>query len=245
MENIKIISLNIESSKHFDTVMPFLKSEDADVVCLQEVFEKDVDLLRSEFDGGYYFSTMTKKIYSEEVGYDNEGILIISKHKSKLLNKDYYVVGDGGEKKVPMFDFGGMESSVAKVLMVIEIDCEGKKYIVGTTHFTWTNNGEADDVQRRDWQSLSKLLKKYKEIVFCGDFNMPRGREMWGEVSKCYKDNIPKGIESSLDSELHRVPELRYVVDGMFSSEGYNLSNVAVKCGVSDHCAIVGYISTH
>jgi len=40
--SIKIISLNIERSKHIDRILPFLVREQPDVFCVQELCKKDI-----------------------------------------------------------------------------------------------------------------------------------------------------------------------------------------------------------
>ncbi len=52
---MKLISINIEINRHYDTVLNFLKKEKPDVVCLQEVLEDDlpfqvVDFLLKSLD---------------------------------------------------------------------------------------------------------------------------------------------------------------------------------------------------
>jgi hypothetical protein len=46
---MKVISLNIEGNKHYELVLPFLHTENPDVICLQEVLEDDVNMFFSEF----------------------------------------------------------------------------------------------------------------------------------------------------------------------------------------------------
>src|ERR1700683_2289062 len=39
---IKIVSVNIERSKHLDLVVPFLEKQKADVMCMQELCQHDI-----------------------------------------------------------------------------------------------------------------------------------------------------------------------------------------------------------
>ncbi len=45
---MKLISLNIELNRHHELVLPFLKSQNADVVCLQELLEEDFEMYKRE-----------------------------------------------------------------------------------------------------------------------------------------------------------------------------------------------------
>jgi len=79
-------------------------------------------------------------------------------------------------------------------------------------------------------------------IIFCGDFNAPRGRKTWSILSSKLKDNIPDEIMTTVDAKIHRAGNLMLVVDGLFTSKNYKVTGVRVISGVSDHCAIVANI---
>lgn len=113
---------------------------------------------------------------------------------------------------------------------------------IGTTHFTWTPDGEADEVQRTDIESLFAVLEKQGDIIFTGDFNAPRGKEIFSRLAERYHDNVPSEYTTSIDSTLHRAGDLPHMVDGIFSTSGYAVQNVRMVCGVSDHCALVAEV---
>jgi hypothetical protein len=58
-----------------------------------------------------------------------------------------------------------------------------------------------------------------------------------------YKDNVPKEVDSTIDPVLHRAKDIRYMVDGVFSTPAYKVSEVEVREGVSDHKAILAQVS--
>lgn len=236
---LKIVSLNIEGDKHLDTVTSFLALEHADVVCLQEVYEKDLAVLKEVAGQHSLFVPFTEK--QEE--HDRPlpwGMAVFSPDPLREIETVHYF---GTETSLPTFQEERIAETINRALLVIEIKKEGVPFTIGTTHFTWTPDGQADDRQRNDLEKLFAALEKYPEIVLCGDMNAPRGRETWERIAKRYVDNIPPYIESTLDPIYHRAPSLRYVVDGLFSTCGYTVSDVAIRHGLSDHCAIVGHVS--
>jgi endonuclease/exonuclease/phosphatase family metal-dependent hydrolase len=131
---------------------------------------------------------------------------------------------------------------VSRAIIIANISHDGKKYTIGTTHFTWSENGLASTQQRRDIKSLFEIIDKHPEIVFCGDFNAPRGREIFERISSKYKDNIPQNYTTSIDSDFHYAGRLDILVDGLFSTMGYEVNDVKLINGVSDHCAIIASI---
>ncbi len=236
MKTLSLIQLNIERDKHLDRVLPFLKERQPEVVCLQEVFERDVPLLAEAMGGTAYF--VPKMIWEGSV----MGICIISRLPLLNMHSDQYA----GASELRTFVNGTAEekhSSMRYILASAEIEKDGTLFKIATTHFTWTPGGEADDFQRADIQSLLATLAPLGDLVFTGDFNAPRGREIWELLATSYKDNVPDVHQSSLDPNLHRAGPLPYVVDGIFSTPVYHVSHVEMICGVSDHCALVADIS--
>mgnify|MGYP003518349091 FL=1 len=85
------------------------------------------------------------------------------------------------------------------------------------------------------------------EFIITGDFNAPRGRETFAIFAEKFKDNIPLSYESSLDTKFHRSPEIRSgerknMVDCLFSTPSYFITDVKLIEGVSDHKAIVAFL---
>jgi hypothetical protein len=48
---------------------------------------------------------------------------------------------------------------------------------------------------------------------------------------------------TSIDPKLHRAGALQLMVDGLFTTPGYEASDVMLHTGVSDHCAITARIA--
>jgi len=75
------------------------------------------------------------------------------------------------------------------------------------------------------------------ETVLTGDFNAPRGREIFSHIASVFKDNVPDHVSVSLDPLHHRAGALPYMVDGIFSTPGYRVTEVEQHFGLSDHTA--------
>lgn len=118
----------------------------------------------------------------------------------------------------------------------------GEIYRCVTTHFPVTKEGESTPHQLEILTPLFNELDKLGDFVLCGDFNAPRGNETFRRISEKYKDNIPEKYITSLDQNIHRVKGLMFMVDGLFTTNGYFAKDVSLVDGVSDHMAIVGTI---
>ncbi|MDQ5951411.1 MAG: hypothetical protein QG639_692, partial [Patescibacteria group bacterium] len=121
----------------------------------------------------------------------------------------------------------------------------GEEYRIATTHFTWSPAGNTTDAQREDFARLKAILLQYKDLVLCGDFNAPRGREMFSSFESLYKDNVPKEVTTTIDKDLHYAGDknLQLVVDSIFTTPHYQVSEVKMLSGVSDHLGIFGVLS--
>jgi len=245
---IKLVSVNIEGDKHLDLVEAFLHKEQPDVVCLQEVFKSDFLKLEEKLEMTGIFKSMGKYGLEPERGDFDIGVGILSHLPFEYTDAVYY---------------SGKEDSVHNVIVRIDEDPQKyykvlvygrvkkgeEEFTIGTTHFTWTPNGKVDDTQRRDLTKLLEVLQGIPQIVFCGDFNAPRGREIFDTISQHYTDNIPQEYTTSIDLNLHRAgEELRgkpRMIDGLFSTSQYHVQNVRLQDGVSDHLAIVAEIKRY
>lgn len=228
---LKLISLNIELDRHLDRVLPFLQREQADVICLQEVRERNIAALKGGLKmEAIYVPTCipdVKRVLGEiEKGEGRlivseamikegpEGIAIFTAFPVRVSRTDWYF---GNPTEVPRWSAGPNRAFLSATL-----EKEGMQYTVGTTHFTWTPDGKESPAQKRDMKKLLEILSRLPDLVFCGDFNVPRGGEMWARLAERYKDNIPAEYHSSLDPSLHRVGHFERMVDGLFCTPAYS-----------------------
>lgn len=245
MGSLSLISLNIERSKHLDRILPFLREQEPDVFCVQELSESDYALFQEMFR--YAVPLVPFNTYTEEGQHIAQGICIFS--NVPLMNTQvHYYVGDPWSlsEVVP----GQLEtySKGNRAVLFVTVEKDGVSYRIATTHFTWSEKGQATDIQRGHLHSLMNALETEKEVILCGDFNMPRGGELFAILSDRYKDNIPPEYMTSIDVSLHRNrledPEelSQKMVDGLFTTPGYLAHNVRLVPGVSDHMAIVATV---
>ncbi len=245
-KKIKLISLNIELDRHLDLVEKFLRKERPDVVCLQEVIESDFPKLVVELDMAGVFAAMGRYGVETEKGNRVLGVGLISKLPMKDIRSVYYHGEEVSARNVLVKKQEDAQN-YCRVLVSGKVQKDEVEFVVGTTHFTWAPDGQANDFQREHIRKLLSVLSHISEIVFCGDFNAPRGGEIFDAIAKHYKDHIPKHYTTSIDMGLHRFgAKLKgkpLMVDGLFSTPHYEIRNVRLQDGVSDHCAIVAEIS--
>lgn len=231
---------------HHDTVLPFLEKEQADVVCIQELFEDDLPMyekslnMKGFFKPMCYFESFTKGDGKQHL----LGPAIFTKYE--VIKFDYkYIFGT--EDSIPLFDKpvdSTKERNNTNILVIwVDISISGQIYRVATTHFTWTPKGLSTQYQKEDTLRLLEVLKNNTlDFILVGDFNMPRGGENFKMIADTYKDNIPLEYDTSIDPNLHRVKNLKRMVDGLFSTKEYEVKDVKFVEGISDHKAVVALV---
>lgn len=245
--SIKLISINIEGQKHLDKVRGLIKKEEPDVVCLMECFSDKIDYLA---DSKYPYRLYAPTYQVDQIeGEGKQGLIpsktrvwgeaIISKYPLLDSQITYLSMDEYGENNLPTHDTDNHIPALIKA----NVDITGKLYRVGTIHLTWTPKATMTKRQRLNVAELINLIGT-QELVLAGDFNIPRGNDVYIQMKRHLKDNIPETVVTTLDPELHyrnkgQVEKLELVVDYVWSTPGYKVSDLRIISGVSDHCAIV------
>ncbi len=243
LENgIRLISVNIEKHKHIDKIIALLEKIQPDVVCFQEIFESDFSMFKKRFNMDGEFAPAAKNLIDKDDPHslENEGVGMMSRPELQFTNskKIYYF---GSSENIPLQIYRD-HMTTNRVFLFGTFTRDKKEFIIGTTHLIVTDGGEAADFQRKDLENFLAIVKKIPELVFCGDFNAPRGREIFDKIASLYKDNIPVKYKTSIDGNIHRAGHMPFMVDGIFSTPHYQVKNVQLIDSVSDHMAIVAEV---
>lgn len=233
---LRLVSLNIEGKKHLAEVLSFLQAADADVVCLQEVFQDDLARFERELGVVSVFANMRQRPNTAD-----HGNAILTKLPLASYQVLPYMTHDPAH---PHFILGSEEERAVSQdfnLLVADIEYGGGESLrVITTHFPWSEEGRTTPFQRVALKNLLAQTDTLGEFVLCGDFNAPRGQEIFTELSARFKDNVPPRYESSIDPTKHRNPDIRLMVDGVFTTPGIAVTDVSMQGGISDHRALIG-----
>ena len=239
---MKILSLNIEGSKHLTRWIPFVKKHAPDVLCLQEVFARDLDEIAGDLSMKYGFMP-TMRVAADfdpkSTSIEDWGIAMFYHELPVDVELLYYTQDISRDGEVPVWT--GEVGDIWKQAVILATWSSG--ITVANTHLAWTANGQSTEYQRTYAKDLLKALEQKEHIVLCGDLNAPRGGETWNIFAHHYVDNIPSFVETTIDQNLHKVKGLQYVVDGLFSSPTLRFSDVGVVDGLSDHMAVLATLT--
>jgi endonuclease/exonuclease/phosphatase family metal-dependent hydrolase len=243
---LKLISVNMQGEKHFSRITNLIKTENPDVICLQECPESFQDNLHTR-DYRTDFLPMMHKIQND-VEYI-EGLVFASKLPCATVHKYYYQP----DYLLPTQPVPTPKHLMHHGYILATLEHNEDLYHIATTHVMVTPDGLPTEHQTQGIKKLLSLLHTEKPHIICGDFNMPRGyNPLYGEFTKNYTDTIPKEYLSSLDRTLHRLGKSDtlnapifdiYMVDYLFSKPEYQVTDIRLQFDISDHAAIVASIS--
>ncbi|OJW51182.1 MAG: hypothetical protein BGO67_12740 [Alphaproteobacteria bacterium 41-28] len=238
---LKIVCLNIEFDRHLDRVIPFLKTQQADVILLQEVFVKDIPSLETALQ----MKSVSAIMNLRQLHGVLEHVAIATFSALPILNSDsaYY----RGDKDHLLLAYEGDTPEVvaeksARAILVTEVIKDGQLYRLVNTHFTWSPKGLPTEEQYQNLETLYQLLSPLPDFILCGDFNAPRWTAIFDALASRYKDNIPAEVTTTIDKNLHKAGDLQFVVDGLFSTPNYQVESVNLFDNLSDHWAITAKI---
>lgn len=241
--SLTLISLNVYGNRFIDRQLAFFQKENPDVITLQEVFEQDIAIFEKALGMKGVFVALG--YINEENEYGDAprgawGIAILSKYPMDNVQHSFYQYEKAEDSLFPM---KGGPDTLARALLWANIHKDEHATTIATTHFTWAPNAQPTDLQRETLKALLSILDGIPQCILTGDFNAPRGYEIFDTLASRYTDNIPKNVTTTIDQNLHRVHGLQLVIDVLFSTPSYAVDQVRVIDGVSDHCAVMGTIT--
>jgi endonuclease/exonuclease/phosphatase family metal-dependent hydrolase len=227
--SLRLLTLNIEGDRHLDRVCRALAEHRPEVVCLQEVFEATCPQLAAV--GPYrvaYAPTARKNTTRSIAPEQNWGVAVLTRAPVLAHTVLPYAA----------------DPATRRVVVVTEVAHEGCAFRIATTHFTWSPGGQSSDEQREDFVRLSRVMRGFPDYVLCGDFNAPRGGEIFSRfvAELGLVDHLPPEVSTTIDPGYHRAGALELVVDTVFSTPEYRVTGVEVLEGLSDHKGILAGI---
>ncbi|MFT4307947.1 MAG: endonuclease/exonuclease/phosphatase family protein [Candidatus Woesearchaeota archaeon] len=222
---MRIVSVNIEGSRHLDRVSELLDELDPDVVCMMELFERDRSILTERFEHTLFATGVLQAQDDHPIG--GVGLGFASKEPFEPFSFKYS--GPDAPGEYVKFDesvqqhwlIGGVVRGVA----------------IATTHMMVTRDATIVAQQFVDCERIIRFLERYERVVFCGDLNTHRGGIIFERFASAFTDTIPAEVTTTLDQTLHRSAPIHLVVDGAFT-RGIE-ARTTLRFGVSDHAALV------
>ena len=245
MTQLRIASINIERSKHLHRVEAFLQTTKPDVLCLQELCARDIPFFEGLIGNKLHYAPMTLHPAEEEL--ETIGVGLIGWADLSDVTTTYY--HGNGNTIIPMQNVtenGHMYADTNTIAnAVLAGTCQG--FRMATTHLNVTAHGQSSSAQIASATKLIAVAESEAQreggLLLTGDFNAPRGRETFSLIASHFTDGVPTSYTTSIDGTLHRAGPIPFMVDGLFHTPTYKLTNATLHTGVSDHCALTCTLS--
>lgn len=254
---MKLICLNLAIKiDNSQKVINFLKQQNADIVCLQEVAdhreESVVDTFRSKQDLDLrlnrlypyrYFAPLWQASGFTKVdfgGYIDQGNYILSKFqitnvKSLFFHKSYEKVDDWVNVKFHNEDH-------ARALQVAEVMIENKAIRIMNIHGIWTENKLGD---KRTISQNKFILEEFKKsnlpTILVGDFNLSPESYSIKILDKVFRNiTVENGIISTRPDFKDNLDSGNNVVDYAFIDNKIKCKSFKVlPQKISDHYPLI------
>ncbi len=237
---LKLLSVNIKWDLFTDRILDLIAKEQPDVLCIQELLDRDASLLEEAFGAPLHKVPMAKVdgMYTRSGQSGLMCVALGSRLPLSDIRIDHYARYHDGTVLADE-----VHAPYNRLLLSGVVTAGGEDYRIATTHFTWTPHAAPDARQEADLAKFLPLLADLGDFVLCGDLNAPRGMATFAALAERYRDNIPPEYTTSIDPDLHRLKGTKHLmIDGLFSTPEYRCSDVALRFGVSDHAAISAQI---
>lgn len=248
---MKILNLNLyEGGLFFDQVLNFIKTENPDIFCLQEVYNgqdselpihfRSIEVLTQAFPS-YYFYFSPELLSVTPLGKIDVGNAIFSRFPFIKTETHFFSIPYGEHQQKPAnHDW----SKNPKNMQLCEIEIEGKTLTVVNLHGVWGLDGGDNPARLAMSRVIINQVKDKKRTVLMGDFNV--------QPKTTTIQNIEEHLVNVFKNELTTSFNLKYknlekypgyataVVDMFFVSP--DLKIVSKSCpivDVSDHLPLV------
>lgn len=250
---LSVLQLNINADNFWDALIPFVTTNDFDVLMLQEVIGKDTKVgnINCKIDcfvalekilGEKYHGELViaERFTSSQTAYMGNAIFY---KKEFLLQKKQTLTLKASltpfSSEATHFDDQG------RALLHLTLAIAGKPISFLTTHLAWAENSEEHPHQTEQATGLIEYLKTVPHpFVLAGDFNLNPQQPTIKTINTFAKNLTSNfGITNTVNSRTHRAKGLTTAVDYIFVTEDIIVKDFRVlEEDLSDHLALTATI---
>ncbi len=211
-----------------------------DIVCLQEVFEKDCARLAAvgDYQVKYAISTLMPEGSKGHTSPRSWGVAVLTPVPVHRQTLSYYA----DDPRIRIFK---ERNDPHRLVVMTEIEHEGRFYRIGTTHLHLVHERRSHRRPARRFRPAQTSAAAIPAL--CSVRRLQRAARQ-GNIRESSPtnwaslDHLPADVTSTLDPKLHRAGTLELAVDTIFSTPEYRVTGVQVFEGLSDHKGILARI---
>jgi endonuclease/exonuclease/phosphatase family metal-dependent hydrolase len=196
--HIKFISLNIwEGGRLFNRIIEFLRSENAHIIALQEVYDscgrslekrfQSLELIKNAVGHKYsFFSAAFAEIRQNLTIVSGNAILSefpLTQTETFFFDRSFC------QRDVGVGDF----SETPRNLQLARIDVSGYQLSVCNTHGIWGRNGDDNPRRLAMADTIAHVVKGKTNVILSGDFNVRDTTVCAQRIEQQHLTNVFKG----------------------------------------------------
>lgn len=252
MINLKVIQINIFRGKFLDNLLEFLKSEDPDIITMQEVTARELNYYKNQ--NANIFSVIEKRLKLKGIYH---GDLILKGFPNSLFGNAVFSKFEiAGSRIIPLKTFRPVtleelegkyaniiRPQLARHMLDATLKIGRAKIHVISIHGAWTappTDTKQTLKQARIIAGYIKALKQQPHIIG-GDLNTTPKSKVIGIISKVSKNLLENsGVSSTLNPKVHKIAPRKLLVDYILASKHFKLKSLTVpEVTISDHLPVI------
>jgi endonuclease/exonuclease/phosphatase family metal-dependent hydrolase len=251
---IKFITLNIwQGGNLMEGIIDFLKSENPDIITLQEVYNshdnslarnfQSLDVLNSQLNFPYNsFSPAFKNTKEKKNAVQGNAVLsrFPIKSNSEVFYDEPYREYDDHEKNSDEFPF------VPRNLQHSIINIENRELNVFNTQGIWGTDWLDSERRLHMGELIAEQVKDLENVILAGDFNLFPSTKTVELIEDHLKNVFKNELTTSFNMKQKTNPNTNYatsVVDMIFVSKNIKvIQHYCPQVDISDHLPLVSVI---
>jgi endonuclease/exonuclease/phosphatase family metal-dependent hydrolase len=253
--SVKILNLNLfEGGLFFDAALDFIKAENPDVFCLQEVYNGQGEELPLSFQSikvltkafpeyDYYFSPELLSV--TPVGKIDVGNCIFSRLPILKSETHFFNIPYGEHPQKPAnHDWSGHP----KNMQLCQVGFQGKTLTVANLHGVWGLDGGDNPARLAMSQVIVDQVKNSSNLALMGDFNVKPNTQTIQQIEahlvNVFKDELTTSFNLK-HKDLDKYPGYASAVVDMFfvSPDVKVVAKSCPQADVSDHLPLICELS--
>jgi len=245
---IKVIQVNIFKGKYLDSLVDFLKKEDADFVTMQEVStnvanyydDKTLDLFEFIKEKLHMNGTFFKMVEFFDAPDAGVGNAVLSKFP--IVNSKKIVLHKYKPISLATYDEPKYFPYFARIMVDATADIGSTKIHVLSTHGAWTAPPTDTPETLRQAELIASYLKTLDApFIIGGDMNTTSDKLVIKIIEKAAVNLLDdSGIEYTTHPTMHKIAPRKLAVDYIFTSKEFKrISIEAPVVVVSDHLPVI------
>lgn len=248
---LKVIQLNLWKGKFLNEAIDFLKSQDSDLVLMQEVTSGPVNFFEEK--DANLFEILKERlelvgVFHSDVKLSDEpnarfGNVVFS--KNPILEFEVFPLRD--HLPITLSEFTNNTNNIwadfPRHMLDATIDCDGREIHAISVHGRRIAPPADDEENLRQARLMAEYIKSLKDVPFVmgGDFNMPPDSQVIKIVSDVSNNLMKdKPIGQTLNPRVHELGDRGYLVDYIFASGHFSLKSLEVpQVDISDHLPVI------